>query len=105
MTTSQSPRVHVRPGEITSSLAVALNKLAEAGGLDVRTYWSKDADGSSHRVAVTEAMWDASDTHKSLIIVMANGEEFEFVCMPSSPALRAARRELEKAAHDAEKEV
>lgn len=106
--------VHVRDGEITATLCVALQKMVDNGkpdaakvrleGIDVRTFWSKDADGFSHRVAVEDVMWDASDTAKSLIVILANGEEFEFVCKRSSKALREARRELERKAHAAEKE-
>ena len=104
MTTNTESQVHVRDGEITASLSVALNKLAEAGKLDVSTFWSKDDHGFANHVAVTEVMWDASDGHKSLIVLLENGEEFEFVARRSSKALRNARRELENEAHRLEKE-
>ena len=107
--------VHVRTGEITSTLAVALSKMVDTGkpgaarvrleGIEVRTFWSKDDEGFANRVAVKDVMWDASDDHKSLIVILENGEEFEFVAMRSSSSLRASRRELSKAAYEAEKEV
>jgi hypothetical protein len=104
MTTNNTP--HVRASELASSVAVAANKLAEAGKVEAMTYWTHDADGFANRVPVTEVMWDTTNHHGSrLVFVLANGQEFEAEVVPSSKALREARRELDRAETDARKEV
>lgn len=101
MTDTDTPQVHIRVGELASSVAVAANKLAEAGKLDVRTYWSHGADGMSNRVAVKEVMWTAG-TVPTLVFVLENGQEFEAIVQPSNRAIRDARNVLDAVTQRAE---
>lgn len=86
--------VHVRAGELAASVAVDAGKAA----MVVRTHFSQDAEGFSHKVAVTDVMWSGTTTGgPMLIFVLENGQEFEAEVKPSSKALREARLAVEAA--------
>jgi hypothetical protein len=98
----ENNEVHVRSSEVAAEVAVKLGKLADATGVKIRTFHSVDEQGFGNQVAVTDVMWSGG-THPTIVIVLANGQEFEAEVRPSSKAIREARTALDCATQVAER--
>lgn len=106
MTTNDA--VHVRASELAAALAVDIQKvvdgyqpgrpLFEVSAWNART----DIYPISQKVLVTETSWTAGQV-PTVVIKLANGQEFELEVRPSSEELRQAARDLEYARRRAER--
>jgi hypothetical protein len=86
-------KVHVRASELVAQLAISL---PTDGSLKVMTFHSHGADGFSNRVSVKDTAWTTADVSApTLVIKLANGQEFELECRHSSHELRTARLAVE----------
>ena len=93
--------VHVRAAEVAAQLAVSI---PNDGTVQVRTFHSADGQGIGHRVPVVKTSWTATDVSApTLVVKLANGQEFELEVRHSSHDMRLARMAVEHPASAAER--